>query len=224
MRVKLQKIGLFILLLMSILALSAGCQGTEELKDENSNQSTNDYIPPASEDGYVIVTIPTSLMGGQTPSEHIADYRNDELYEAAGAVPMTKRITDVTANEDGSVNYIFTPEQFWNYKQALYEMGRIKLGYGGDFPSSIVEACYADVDENGIPWSVVVTVNKDDFNEDYINSMFFSTIWPANYLGQYQLFCGVKGNEWSVHIIVKDAKSDEVILETDFPTQTGAGE
>ena len=39
------------------------------------------------------------------------------------------------------------------------------------------------------------------------------------YIGMYQIFCGVPGDEWAVHVTVKDADSGEVISEHDFPTR-----
>lgn len=50
-------------------------------------------------------------------------------------------------------------------------------------------------------------------------SSLYATVWPATYLGQYQIFCGIPGDEWAVHVTVKDAETGEVISETDFPTR-----
>ena len=45
------------------------------------------------------------------------------------------------------------------------------------------------------------------------------TVAPAVMLGRYQVLCGVSGDEWAVHVTVKDADSGEVISEHDFPTR-----
>ena len=121
-------------------------------------------------------------------------------------------------NEDGSVNYIFLPEQFETYKTQLYDAGRFQY-YFGSFPASIQSAEYPETDDAGIPWKINVYVNKDDYEANLPISSLFATVWPATYLGQYQIFCGVPGDEWAVHVTVKDADTGEVISEHDFPTR-----
>jgi len=46
-----------------------------------------------------------------------------------------------------------------------------------------------------------------------------ATVLPAVILGRYQVTCGIPGDEWAVHVTVKDADSGEVISEHDFPAR-----
>ena len=64
-----------------------------------------------------------------------------------------------------------------------------------------------------------MSVDKELYeNAGPFNSLYV-TVSPAIYVGMYQIFCGVPGDEWAVHVTVKDADSGEVILESDFPTR-----
>jgi len=40
-------------------------------------------------------------------------------------------------------------------------------------------------------------------------------------IGRYQIMCGVPADEWAVHVTVKDADTEEVIAEGDFPEDAG---
>lgn len=198
--------------LLILLCLLAGCR-----QNPHNAQKTNDYVPPVNEDGYIVVNFPATVLGGSTAEETAEGFRDDEFFENAGLTPMTERVTDVIANEDGSVNYIFTPEQYEPFKKDTYKVPLYQ--YTGGFPDSIKSGQYTDIDAEGIPWGVEVLVDKAAYEEDAFVSSIFATVWPATYLGQYQILCGVDGDEWTAHITVKDADTGEVISESDFPTR-----
>ena len=214
---RLQKGVALALSILLLLGLLAGC-GSKLQQDASSvDGPTNTYTPPVNEDGYIVVEIPVTLMGGNSAEDVIAEFQNSEQYNHEGEVAPMERITDITANADGSVNYILLPEQFETYKAQLFDSGRFQYAFG-DFPS-IQGAEYAEIDNDGIPWAVVTFVDKEEYEANLPVSSLFATVWPATYLGQYQVFCGVPGDEWAVHVTVKDADTGEVILESDFPTR-----
>jgi len=181
----------------------------------NYTPPVNSYTPPVNEDGYIAVTMPSSIIdiAGITAMELADDFKN--------ADPPDERVTDIQANEDGSADYLFTPEQFEIFKKDTYDTGCYEYGVGS-FPESIKTVEYTSIDESGIPWAAVVTVDYALYTGSPMNELLsytYGVAWPANYIGQYQIFCGIPGDEWAVHVTVKDADSGEVILENDFPAR-----
>ena len=216
-KVSLKRIAALTLSCVLLLGSLAGC-ADKPMEDASSEDGpTNTYTPPVNEDGYIVVEIPVTLMGGNSAEEIIAEFHNSEQYNHEGELTPMERITDITTNEDGSVNYVFLPEQFEEYKTQIFETGRFQYGFG-NFPS-IQRAEYAEIDNDGIPWAVVTFVDKEEYEASLPVSSLYATVWPATYLGQYQIFCGIPGDEWAVHVTVKDADSGEVISEHDFPTR-----
>jgi len=215
---QLQKVAALAMSLLLLLGSLVGCGSKPQEDPSGADGPMNTYTPPVNEDGYVVVEIPVTLMGGNSAEDVIAEFQNSAQYNHEGEVAPMERIADITANADGSVNYIFLPEQFETYKTQLYDAGRFQY-YCGSFPASIQSAEYPETDDAGIPWKINVYVNKDDYEANLPISSLFATVWPATYLGQYQIFCGVPGDEWAVHVTVKDADTGEVISEHDFPTR-----
>lgn len=64
-----------------------------------------------------------------------------------------------------------------------------------------------------------VSVDAETYHSVEIWYSAVVTVAPAVMLGRYQVLCGVSGDEWAVHVTVKDADSGEVISEHDFPTR-----
>ena len=175
---------------------------------------SNGYVPPENEEGYIVVTMPISIIeiSGATASELAEDFHSAE--------PPDGRITDIAANEDGSADYLFTLEQFERFKKDTYDSGCYAYGTG-TFPESIKTVEYTNIDEDGIPWAAVATIDRELYAKSQIDELLgytYGVAWPANYIGQYQIFCGIPGDEWSAHVILKDADTGEVLLESDFPT------
>lgn len=101
------------ILLRGSLAGSAG----KPMEDASSEDGpTNTYTPPVNEDGYIIVEIPVTLMGGNSAEDVIAEFHNSEQYNHEGELTPMECITDITANEDGSVNYVFCRSNLKNIK------------------------------------------------------------------------------------------------------------
>ena len=215
---RFQKGAALALSLLLLLGSLAGCGGTPQEDASSADGPTNTYMPPVNGDGYIVVTIPITLMGGNTAEEMVAEFHNSAQYDHEGEVAPTERITDITINEDGSVNYIFLPEQFETYKTQLFDAGRFQYAFG-EFPQSIQGAEYAEIDADGIPWTVVTFVDKTDYEASLPFSSVYAAAWPALYLGQYQIFCGISSDEWAVHVTVKDTDTGEIISESDFPTR-----
>lgn len=191
--------------------------GADELWEKSGGEPrTNQYIYAAGGRGGLYRCYDTAYAhGGNTADEIIAQFQNTEQYNHEGEIPPNERITEVTANEDGTVNYWFTPEQFEAFKRTTYDTGRFQYGFG-DFPS-VKRAEYAEIDDAGIPWEVVTFVDAEEYQEKLPISSLFATVWPATYLGQYQIFCGVSADEWAVHVTVKDEESGKITAEQDFP-------
>ncbi len=186
----------------------------------------NAYLPPANEEGYLIATFPPALLGNETPEELVDSFRED-LESADGMTPEELEAaiywSDVTANEDGSVSYYFTPEQYQRTKRMYYLWGTrvIDEEVFGFNPSEIVKRLeYADADERGVPWSVTAWVDQTYFRNGGTFSSFVASFVPMTIIGRYQIMCGVPVEEWAVHVTVRDADTEEAIAEGDF----GAGE
>ena len=182
---------------------------------------TNQYLPPIGADGYFTATFPPSLLGNMTPEELVEDFREDA--KAAGEQGMTPgqfpRFRDLIANEDGSVTYSFTEKQYRKSKEDYYSWGlRILPEMFGLDPAEIVKGLeYAQVDEDGIPWTVNVRVDRAAFQSQGNFAEFVAQLVPYTMIGRYQIMCGVPAGEWAVHVTVRNAETGEVLTEEDFP-------
>lgn len=86
----------------------------------------------------------------------------------------------------------------------------------------IKDAEYTEIDENGVPWGLTVWVDGKAYTSFALVNSYSVTLGPAVYMGMFQIFSGISGDKWSVQVTVKDAETDEVISETDFPTRKKA--
>ena len=94
--------------------------------------------------------------------------------------------SDVTANRDGSFNYIFTPEQFQRTRETSYMAGKLIDPETNTFPQEFIKAAeYADVDEAGIPWTLVVSVDRKTYESFTLVNSYYVTLSPAVYIGMY---------------------------------------
>ena len=98
--------GAFALPLLLLLGSLAGCGGEPQEDASGAGGSTNTYTLPVNEDGYIVVEIPVTLMGGNSAEDVIAEFQNSAQYDHEGEVAPMEHVTDITANADGSVNYI----------------------------------------------------------------------------------------------------------------------
>ena len=64
-----------------------------------------------------------------------------------------------------------------------------------------------------------ISVDAETYHSLEIWYSALVTVTPAICLGRYQVLCGVPGDEWAVHVTVKDADSGQIISEHDFPTR-----
>lgn len=209
----------FILSLLFLLSLMEGCGGKPQENVSIVSEPSSSYTPPTNGDGYIVVTFPITLSGGNSAKDLAAQHQ-------AKIAGMSKEEieqlfwSDITANRDGSFNYIFTPEQFQRTKEVCYMAGKLIDRETNTFPQEFIKATeYADVDEGGIPRTLVVSVDRESYESFTLVTSYLVTLSPAVYIGMYQVLCGVPGDEWAVHVIVKDADTGEVISEHDFPTR-----
>ena len=184
-----------------------------------SGQSGNTYTPPVNEDGYIVITMPKTLLGGKTAQELEAADKADREAADDGS-PAAALWSALLANEDGTFSYYLTQEQYSGLQAAYYWLGCLRNPYTAEISEQIVtQADYTDFDENGIPWGLTVSVDAETYYSLEIWYSALVTVTPAIFLGRYQVLKGVPGDEWAVHVTVKDSESGEIILENSFPTR-----
>lgn len=218
-KVSLKRIAALTLSCVLLLGSLAGCadKPTEDASSEDG--PTNTYTPPVNEDGYIVVTMPITLTGGNT-AEELESQHKETIANMSEEEIKQLFWSDIIANEDGSFNYVLTPEQFERIKETSYMSGKLIDAATNTYPTEFIKtADYSDVDKDGVPWSLIVSVDKELYENAGPFNSFYVTVIPAIYVGMYQIFCGIPGDEWAVHVTVKDADSGEVISEHDFPTR-----
>ena len=216
---QLQKGAALALSLLLLLGSLAGCGGKPQKDASSADGPTNTYTPPVNGDGYIVVTMPITLTGGNTAEE--LESQHQALIAGMSEEEISKLYwTNITANEDGSFNYILTPEQFQRIKETSYMSGKLIDAATNTFPAEFVKATeYTDIDKDGIPWALAVSVDKKLYESSELVNSLYVTVGPSIYIGMYQILCGVPGDEWAAHVTVKDADTGEVISEHDFPTR-----
>ena len=137
-----------VLTFLPLFILLAGCAVNPS---SSMDKPTNTYTPPINEGGYIVLTLPI----GSTTKE--SDFW-----------------TDVTANEDGSFNYTFTPDQFQQAKEKIHLFGRFIDDTTSAYSAEYIKCAeYSDVDEHGIPWSLTVLVDKELYNASEPANSFY---------------------------------------------------
>ncbi len=217
---RLQKGSAFALSLLLLLGSLAGCGGKPQEDMSGVDGLTNTYMPPVNEDGQIVITMPKTLLGGKTAEELEAEDKEQRRTAAQEGTLKQAVYNALLANEDGTFSYYLTKEQYPKLKSAYYWLGCLRDPYTTEFSQEFVtEADYTDIDENGIPWGLTVSVDTETYHSMEMWYSALVTVAPAVMLGRYQVLCGVSGDEWAVHVAVKDADSGEVISEHDFPTR-----
>jgi len=201
-------------LVLLVLGFFAGCG-----KEPGEDEAANPYTPPVNEDGYIVITIPKTLLGGKTAEELEAESKAER--EKANEEELQKALwSDLKANEDGTFNYYLTQEQYPKLKASYYWLGCLRDPYTTEISQEfVIDAEYTDFDKEGIPWGLTVSVDADTYYSLETWYSALATVTPAILLGRYQVLCGVPGDEWAVHVTVKDADTGEIILENTFPTR-----
>lgn len=186
--------------------------------------TVNTYAPPANEDGFLVATFPPALLGNETPEELVAAFQEDRAKAQEEMTPEELEAesywSNVVANEDGSVSYYFTPDQYQRTKEGYYSYGThvFDTDWFGFNPSDILRRLeYTQIDENHIPWEVTAWVDLAYFQSGGTFSDFVASFIPMTMIGRYQIMCGVPAEEWAVHVIVRDVETEEVLYEEDFP-------
>ncbi len=211
---KLQKCTALALSFLLLLGTLAGCGDRAAGSAEVG--STNTYTPPVNEEGYIVITIPDTLLGGNTAEELEKKDRADN--EGLSEEEISRLAwSKLLANEDGSFSYYFTPEQYERSKKDFYQLGRLRDAESGEILYSFVkDAEYHDIDDKGIPWGITVFADRDAYySQEVINGMK-AIIGPSMILARYQILCGVPEDEWSVHIILKDADTHSVLEDITY--------
>ena len=117
------------------------------------------------------------------------------------------------------MSYYFTPEQYQKTKKMYYTWGTrvINDDFFGFSPSDIVKRLeYTGVDEAGVPRAVTAWVNQEYFQDGGTFSDFVARFIPMTIIGRYQIMCGIPGDEWAVHVTVRNADTGNVTYEGDF--------
>ncbi len=216
---QLQKGAALALSLLLLLGSLAGCGGKPQEDASSADEPSSSYTPPTNDDGYIVVTFPVTLSGGNSAKDIAAQHQANIAGMSKEEIEQLNW-SDITANKDGSFNYIFTPEQFQRTKEICYMAGKLIDRFTNTFPQEFIKSAeYADVDEAGIPWTLMVSVDRKAYESFTLVNSYYVTLSPAIYIGMYQILCGVPGDEWAAHVTVKDADTGEVISEHDFPTR-----
>ena len=217
---RLQKGAALALSLLLLLGSLAGCGDKPQEDVSGAEGPTNTYMPPVNEDGQIVITMPKTLLGGKTAEELEAEDKEQRQTAVQEGMLDQAVYNALLANEDGTFNYYLTEEQYPKLKAGYYWLGCLRDPYTAEISQEFVAAAdYTDLDENSVPWGLTVSVDAETY---YSMEMWYSavvTVVPAVMLGRYQVLCGVPGEEWAVHVTVKDAESGETILENDFPTR-----
>ena len=215
-----QKGAALALSLLLLLGSLAGCGGKPQEDASCADGPTNTYTPPVNEDGQIVITMPKTLLGGKTAEELETEDKEQRQTAAKEGTLEQVVYNALLANEDGTFSYYLTMEQYPKLKAAYYWLGCLRDPFTAEISQEFVAAAdYTDLDENGVPWGLTVSVDAETY---YSMEMWYSavvTVAPAVMLGRYQVLCGVPGDEWAAHVTVKDADSGEVISEHDFPTR-----
>lgn len=208
----MRKLAALLITLLFILSSMTGCA-----KDKASG---NTYTPPVNEDGYIVITMPKTLLGGKTAQELEAEDKASRDKAANDGILETPLWSALTANEDGTFSYCLTQEQYPRLQAAYYWLGCLRDPYTTEISQEFVtEAEYTDFDENGIPQGLIVSVDAETYYSLEIWYSALVTVTPAVMLGRYQVLKGISGDEWAVHVTVKDSETGEIILENSFPTR-----
>lgn len=216
----MQKGAALALSLLLLLSSLAGCGGKPQEDASSADGPTNTYTPPVNEDGQIVITMPKTLLGGKTAEELEAEDKKQRRTAAQEGTLEQAAYDALLANEDGTFSYYLTKEQYPKLKAAYYWLGCLRDAYTTELSHKFVtEADYTDIDENGIPWGVTVSVEAETYHSVEIWYSALVMVAPAIMLGRYQVLCGVPGDEWAVHVTVKDADTRKVISEHDFPTR-----
>lgn len=217
---KLQKGAALALALCFLLGSLAGCGGKPRQAGPVMEGPVNTYIPPVNQEGQIVITMPKTLLGGKTAEELEAEDKAQRQAAAQEGTLDQAVYNALLANEDGTFSYCLTPEQYPKLKAAYYWGGCLRDPFTAEITQEFVAAAdYTDFDENGVPWGLTVLVDSKTY---YSMELWYSavvTVAPAVMLGRYQILCGVPGEEWAVHVTVKDADTGEIILENSFPTR-----
>lgn len=217
---RLQKGTALALSLLLLLGSLAGCGGTPQGDVPGVDGPAHTYAPPVNEDGYIVIAMPKTLLGGKTAKELEEE---DKASRAAITDEETLKkafYSALLANEDGTFSYYFTPEQYPRFQAGLYWLGCLRDPYTAEISQEFVTAAdYTDIDENGIPWGLDVSVDAATYHSLEMWYSAVAAVTPAICLGRYQVLCGIPGDEWAVHVTVRDADTGEVISEYDFPTR-----
>lgn len=215
-KVSLKRIAALTLSCVLLLGSLAGCAGKPAEDASSEDGPTNTSV---NEEGYIIITMPITLLGGN-PAKDLEKQHNSKIASMSEEEIARLAWSKLVANEDGSLDYYFTPEQLERTKETAYMAGQLIESSTNTYPADYIkDATYTDIDENGVPWGLVVLVDGKTYTSFELVNSYYVTLSPAVYIGMYQIFCGIPGDEWAVHVTVKDADSGEVISEHDFPTR-----
>lgn len=212
-------------LAMSLLLLASsltGCGGRQGGAGAGPSGPVSTYMPEVNDDGYIVLTMPQTLLGGVTAEELEAEDKAARAEIEDEKMLSRTFYSALLANADGTFSYYLTPEQYPKFQMGLYWLGCLRDPHTTEISQEFVKDTeYTDFDENSIPWGLVVAVDAETYNSLEIWYSALVTVVPAVFLGRYQVTCGVPGERWAVHVTVKDAETGETILENDFPTRDG---
>lgn len=161
-------------------------------------------------------TIPESLMGGMTADEIQEDFQDPKtrIRLLEGEVPIRAIFTDVRANGDGTLTYVFTEPQLQVYKKFVYDAASLRVPMKLGFTDSIKRTKFTKDDLT----EMVVYVDKNLYENSEADGIYVN-FYGVTYMGLHQILNGTDLHKWNVHIIVKDKKTGQVIEEESYPKE-----
>jgi hypothetical protein len=161
---------------------------------------------PINEDGLFEVIMPVNLLGGGTAERAVRDFLN-----AQENTPEIRTVlSDVFANEDGTLTMLLTAEQMIQYKHNMRNFAHFNER---EYVVAIKEVIF--IDEEMLT-EMVVLVDVDVFVGRLLERTMAGMMLAMN-AGMYQVLNGVAHDEWRTTITIKDVNTGEIVSRTDFP-------
>lgn len=161
--------------------------------------------------------IPASLLGGKTAQDSLSSYLSGEEFVTTeeGEVPIKEFIKEMYANEDGTVTYIFSSEEMLDaYKEMVYEAAKLNQIEESMAANVMYRSIHRVEYEDDIPSKANVYIDQDNLTTMVAA---FAELYPATYMGLYQVLSGTDPDEWHVDLTFIDEASGEVAFTRSLP-------
>ncbi len=187
------------LILCLVLALSLVACGKKE--DSNSSSGAAGQIATVQrENGKVIFTMSKNMLD-------IIGIKADDI------VASTQNSDQITKNDDGSLTYNMTEEE---YDQVLASLKKTLDNSIEAFKTDETLSCIKDITYNDDITEIVISVDKESYESNANAIMVVPTL--GIYGGMmYQMYTGVPDESIKCSVVVKDASTGEQFESVTYP-------